>query len=296
MSSYIRFDGMRSGMKSAVGEVYGRLTVIKDLPPKTPGKPRNVLVKCECGVEKETNLNGMRSGFIVSCGCAKKGRVAHNKTHGLKEHPLYKTRTGMITRCYNSNHTSYQGYGSDGVTVCKEWLDSFEVFYDWAINNGWAEGLEIDKDKLAPTKPGKLYSPDFCCFITQAENAKYRRDSRWFVYNGENIHITDLSERFGLKSQTIIKRIDDYGWSLEKALTTSNQREPKQVIDTNSGRIFESVYKACAFLGISSTTLRYRLLNGIGAVRFSNSCPAQIPQNAADFQQPDNHDDNDNYV
>lgn len=35
----------------------------------------------------------------------------------------------MLRRCYNSNDPSYERYGGRGITVCGEWLMSFDNFY-----------------------------------------------------------------------------------------------------------------------------------------------------------------------
>jgi hypothetical protein len=35
----------------------------------------------------------------------------------------------MKTRCTNPNFKQWKDYGGRGITVCKEWLESFEQFY-----------------------------------------------------------------------------------------------------------------------------------------------------------------------
>lgn len=42
--------------------------------------------------------------------------------------PLYRTWSDMKTRCYNKNHKYFGRYGGRGITVCDEWLASFEAF------------------------------------------------------------------------------------------------------------------------------------------------------------------------
>lgn len=80
----------------------------------------------------------------------------------------------MRQRCENKNIKCYRNYGARGVTVCKEWGD-FSIFYDWAMSNGWEQGLHVDKDKIGN---GLLYSPETCCIITQAENNKYVKNRK----------------------------------------------------------------------------------------------------------------------
>ena len=47
-------------------------------------------------------------------------------------------------RCYLQTHKYYSYYGERGISVCDEWHD-FLTFRDWSFENGYAEGLEIDR-------------------------------------------------------------------------------------------------------------------------------------------------------
>lgn len=58
---------------------------------------------------------------------------------------LYWVWDSMLNRTSNPKHKYYADYGGRGITVCKEWKESFENFYKWAINNGYKEGLTLDR-------------------------------------------------------------------------------------------------------------------------------------------------------
>ncbi len=49
------------------GYTFGKLTIIKEVPAKH--NRRRMLCKCECGNEKEVDLNHLTSGKISTCGC-----------------------------------------------------------------------------------------------------------------------------------------------------------------------------------------------------------------------------------
>ena len=49
------------------GYTFGKLTIIKEIPPIH--NCRRMLCKCECGNEKEVDLNHLTSGKILTCGC-----------------------------------------------------------------------------------------------------------------------------------------------------------------------------------------------------------------------------------
>lgn len=85
---------------------------------------------------------------------------------------LYRRWIGIKQRCYNKNDTAYYLYGNQGVTMCDEWLNSFEAFKEWALLNGFKKELEIDKDILCEELDiyPKIYSPETCKWVTRQEN------------------------------------------------------------------------------------------------------------------------------
>ena len=53
-----------------IGEVYGRLRVVKEAP-KRAGQ-RYVICCCECGKYVTVAVKNLRSGKVKSCGCFKR--------------------------------------------------------------------------------------------------------------------------------------------------------------------------------------------------------------------------------
>lgn len=76
----------------------------------------------------------------------------------------------MKYRCYNPRNTRYQYYGGKGLVVCDEWLD-FEVFYEWALDNGYDPSLTIDR---LDSDVG--YQPDNCVWHTGSANSRRARE------------------------------------------------------------------------------------------------------------------------
>lgn len=83
--------------------------------------------------------------------------------------------------------------------------------YDWCIENGWKQGLQIDKDKLWEEKhgsfPGKEYSPEYCCFLTKSENCRNRTTSRFIEYQGEKKTLVEWGEIYGIKASLLSDRL-----------------------------------------------------------------------------------------
>lgn len=103
----------------------------------------------------------------------------HNANrHGLSHHPLNAIWRGMKRRCNNISNNSYQRYGAKGIRVCEEW-DNFEPFYNWAVSNGWVNGLSIDR-----IDNSRGYSPDNCRFVTVKAQSRNRCTNVPITVNG----------------------------------------------------------------------------------------------------------------
>lgn len=190
---------------------------------------RMVKAICECGIEKEYILgNIIGKGKTKSCGCFnKKVTAERNKsytTHGLTGHPLLGVWHGMKSRCYDEKDSHFKSYGALGVTICDEWLKDVLVFYNWAMGNGWKRGLQIDKDKLSPFKTGKIYSPEFCCFLTPNENALYKSNSIMIEYNGETKGLAEWAILLKMP-HTLLESRYQAGWDTVRMFETQNTKD-----------------------------------------------------------------------
>ena len=121
-----------------------------------------VRIKCDCGVEKTAKANSVAKGRIKSCGCSRYDKVT---THNKSTHPIYNIWKNMLRRCYNAEHKHYHRYGGRGIDVFEPWRDSVETFFNWALTNGWEQGLELDRENNE-----KGYYPDNCRFVTRRVN------------------------------------------------------------------------------------------------------------------------------
>lgn len=151
----------------------GRLTVIK-YNGSVNGN-RTWLCLCECGNYKILNTGDLsRKDPTLSCGCLKKEilinrNIESAKRNGDSTNPeyqrLYGIWNGMINRCENPNHHSFEHYGKRNITVCEEWHD-WETFKNWALHNGYSEDLSIDRINTYGN-----YEPDNCRWATAIEQA-----------------------------------------------------------------------------------------------------------------------------
>ena len=181
--------------------------------------------RCDCGKVTTVRARSLWSGNTRSCGCLQKekaskiGKAMHT-THGGSGTRLNKIYRAIKQRCNNPQNPAYENYGGRGITVCAEWLNSFEAFRDWALANGYRDDLTIDRiDNDGP------YCPENCRWVTMKQQGNNRRSNRVLTYNGENHTITEWAELTGINLHTLMGRLYVRGWNVEKALTTKVRRK-----------------------------------------------------------------------
>lgn len=214
--------GEKSKIQNIIGRKFGKLTII-NINSYNPVKCK---CKCECGNIKIIRYSDLRSGKTVSCGCYAKEKNKENHTiHGKSNSRLFSIWANMISRCENKNIDTYKYYGKRGISVCYEWRNSFQEFYDWSISNGYKENLTLDR-----IDNNKNYSPDNCRWATIKEQSNNRRGNRILTYNGETRTLTQWAEIIGCRESMLRSRLNR-GWSVEKAIETPKLKSkcPKSV-------------------------------------------------------------------
>ena len=156
------------------------------------------------------------------------------KTHGKSNIKLYRVWTGMKQRCYNTNDDFYYCYGGKGITVCTEWKDSFQNFYEWAISNGYNENLTIDR-----IDSNKNYCPENCRWANISTQNRNRTDRKRYDYKGEKLLLSEISEITGIKLSTLWKRLQR-GIALDKPVQTDN----KKMVLIDNKVLYDSVTSA----------------------------------------------------
>lgn len=202
------------------GKTFGRLTVLgrcEDRVKPSGGKETMWRCRCTCGTIKDIRSHNLIAGVTTSCGCRQRETViARNTTHGGSCSRIYRIWGAMRTRCYNPNFREYEDYGGRGVTICSEWLNDFEAFRSWAVNNGYEDGLSIDRIDV-----NQGYSPKNCRWATRVTQSNNRRNCIRLTFDGKTHTMAEWSRIVGLPYQTLKDRIRRYGWSAEKALNTA---------------------------------------------------------------------------
>lgn len=155
--------------KGIAGQRFGRLTV-KSFSHTNSRRNAVWECECDCGNIAHVASGHLNSGHTKSCGCLRNdARIERCKTHGLYHTRLHRTWTSMKSRCNNPHNNRFYRYGARGISVCEAWSSNFKRFYDWAMSNGYADTLTIDR-----INPGGNYEPANCQWITSCENNSKR--------------------------------------------------------------------------------------------------------------------------
>ena len=210
-------------IKNLKNKTFGKLKVIEMTDKRKHG---SVVWKClcECGNTVEVTTNCLTRGKTKSCGCycietRKKNCKQTFTTHGQTKTKLYRVWQGMKRRCYCPNSKSYKNYGERGIIICGSWKTNFQNFQTWAMDNGYKEGLTIERINVNGN-----YEPNNCTWIPLKEQNMNRRTTHYLTYNGKTLSITEWSQITGIPRRTISQRINRYCWTTEKALTTKTKK------------------------------------------------------------------------
>ena len=198
-----------------VGKRFGKLKVEKELPANKHGEVV-WLCQCDCGnTHIATSYNLMHNRTTQCRKCMFDQIAKSNTKHGCMPKRLHEIYTNMKTRCYNPNYELYHRYGGRGIKVCEEWIHSFENFRDWALSSGYSDSLTLDRRN----NDGD-YCPENCKWSSVIEQANNRHTNRILTCNGEQDTMANWARRTGLPYWLLQERLDNHGWSEERALTT----------------------------------------------------------------------------
>lgn len=208
----VRVKEVSAGVKC--GHVFGTRTVIGKPFSSGYGRRYAAVCKCECGIVSVVGVSEISRG----AGC----QSCSMKRHGDSHTPLHGLWHGIRDRCHRQTSKSYCNYGARGIQVCQEWRDSYEAFRDWALANGYEQGLQIDRRD----NDGN-YCQENCRFVTGKVNSNNRRNNRWLEAFGERKTFQQWSEddRCHVTPEGLAYRVDVLKWTPEECVATPNLKK-----------------------------------------------------------------------
>ena len=209
-------------MEDIVGKQIGIFDVLYECNFKSNDGHRMFHVKCsKCGWETD-----MKKAHIA------RPKVCQHKSYREKyiNWTLWKNKTlqhifnGIKRRCYNPNDRAYRWYGAKGIKICEEWLENPKKFEEWALGNGYENGLTIDrKDE------NKDYCPENCRWITMENNLKYKSTTHLIEVDGEVHTGKDWSKILNLGPNTINMYFRNYSDEQVKEFIRRRKRDKNKI-------------------------------------------------------------------
>lgn len=250
------------------GKTFFRLTVVK---PVTVNRRTKWECKCSCGETKIVDGLELINGHVKSCGCLHKDAMAErakkSKTYGYTHHRLYACYYRMRHRCENAADGSYKRYGGRGIKVCDEWKNDIMAFINWGLENGYKEGLSIDR-----IDNDGDYSPENCRWADARQQSNNRHTNKYVSYNGETHTVSEWSRIIGISPLTLNARLSS-GWNVEDALTISTDERRYGILQNANVKtivykdgeivgVFDSQSEAAQFVGVGKSSVS-RCMRGL---------------------------------
>jgi len=139
----------------------------------------------------------------------------------------------MKQRCFNPNNKSYIRYGGRGIVTCEQWRDNPQLFYEWALSNGYTHGLSIDR-----IDNNGNYEPNNCRWVDKYTQGNNKRDTLHFVYKNKSYTIRDLSNKSNISVGTLYQRLVVWGWDIDTALHRQVKNCPRKISKSGHRNIY----------------------------------------------------------
>ena len=192
------------------GQQYHYLTALYRVENNHQGKPR-WRCRCVCGREVNVSASDLKKKKYptMSCGCMKRRLIGEGtRTHGMSKHPAWAVWHSMKQRCLSSNHQAYHNYGERGITVCPEWLQSFDNFWR-DMGPTYLPGMDLDR-----IDNNQGYSPNNCRWVSRKETNRNKRSNRLINSPLGIMTVSELCEKTGIGETTMLYRLD-HNWPPE---------------------------------------------------------------------------------
>ena len=252
---------------------------------------------CDCGKARTVDVQKLKSGQTVSCGChsaelASKRLATHGKT-GTPEHVSW---VAMKARCYYEKDKSYPRYGGRGISVWEPWRISFERFL---ADMGPRPSPQHSLDRI---DNGGNYEPGNCRWATPKEQAANTSIAHRLELGGERVTLAEMSRRSGFSRSALRLRMSK-GESADSAASRPynnegrNKRNNKRLTFNGESLIMAEL---CEREGVSGSHMNYYLRQGltadaavarIKAGRTSTSPAIQAPLDLCDMSETGRRDD-----
>lgn len=166
--------------------------------------------KCKCGNIFKCKLANLTAPKHHIIGCNKCPEYSNLRAKYIwnsktNYNRIFRIFNGMKLRCYNKDNKDYKWYGGKGVKICDEWLKSKSSFYNWAMSNGYADNLTIDR-----IDSNGNYEPCNCRWVSMIEQQNNKKSNVKYEYNGQYLTVPQIARLNNININTFRSRMRKY--------------------------------------------------------------------------------------
>lgn len=158
------------------GSRFGKLVALRlGVPHQSPSR-RQVTWECicDCGNIITVQRGSLTFGNTSSCGCAYKDAGIRRKTNRIDHLSEYSSWSKMKQRCTNPRDKDFKYYGARGISICNEWENSFQKFFE-DMGKKPSNAHSIDRIDCNGN-----YEKQNCRWATPLEQSRNRRHTKYF--------------------------------------------------------------------------------------------------------------------
>lgn len=170
--------------------------------------------RCDCGnifIKRDDIIKNAKHKACNNCQRHRVDMISHGKSNTK----LYRIYYGMKERCYNSKNKEYKNYGGRGIIVCDEWKNNFILFYNWSVENGYKDGLQLDREDNSGN-----YEPSNCRWVTPLVNSNNKRTCIYYTYGDKTLSINGWSRELGINKNTLWRYLRVKNYTIEYIIKT----------------------------------------------------------------------------
>jgi len=173
--------------RTKVGDRFGSRVITGFLKTRDTDGHLRCRWKCDCGNKGTGGLKSLRHTLLCQRCKPFPASVRNTSRHGHTKRgartKLYDAWANMMQRTNPNTSSLRNRRWYKGIKVCPEW-QTFEGFRDWALANGYREGLSLDRIRTV-----RGYEPSNCEWVTRSENSRRAAEDEWRNHHHTPIEI-----------------------------------------------------------------------------------------------------------
>lgn len=121
----------------------------------------------------------------------------------------------MRQRCLNKKGVAWENYGGRGITVCDEWINNYDNFFQ--DMGECPQGMTLER-----IDHNGNYEKSNCKWASMKEQQNNKRNNVVIEFNGVSKTLTGWANRLSIGVDTLWRRINVYKFPIDKALTAGS--------------------------------------------------------------------------